>query len=279
MNFPSAFHRLSRVFTGPSGWRSHVKGVWCARNLLGPRTLVTQANAGLDVPQTSIYRSPFAEPDREAWITQLDGTKIGLTTLSAFVFASPPRTDILHRVVVWQLARRRAGSASTKTRAEVSGSGRKIYRQKGSGKARHGDRKAPQFRHGGVAHGPKPRSYDYPLPMRVRKLGLRTVLSVKFAQGYLSVIDKLAASSMKTADLDSMLAKRGIGEHNTMLLVGGPELSVNVQEAALDHPHCQAMSCRGLNVYDVLTHHQLVLSLDAVRYIEDFLYAEERKRR
>eukprot|EP00123_Amoebidium_parasiticum_P012398 comp21325_c0_seq1/m.29209 comp21325_c0_seq1/g.29209 ORF comp21325_c0_seq1/g.29209 comp21325_c0_seq1/m.29209 type:complete len:277 (-) comp21325_c0_seq1:719-1549(-) len=225
------------------------------------------------VPQSS---SPFAEPDRQAWVTQLDGTKIGMTSLSSYVFAAAPRTDILHRVVVWQLAKRRAGLASTKGRKEVSGGGKKIFPQKGRGSARHASIRAPQFRKGGIAHGPKPRDYGYALPKAIRRYGLRIALSIKFAQGDLTIVDRLVADTHKTGKFDELIRKRGASNSKTVLLVGGEELPENVLKASLNIPYCQAMSVRGLNTYDMLTYKKVVLSLDAVRYLEEVLFADRK---
>jgi large subunit ribosomal protein L4 len=142
-------------------------------------------------------------------VIKLDGGKAGSIDLDEALFGLDPRADILHRVVRWQRAKAQAGTHSTLTRAEVSYSTKKIYRQKGTGGARHGSRKAPIFRHGGVVKGPTPRSHAHDLPKKFRALGLRHALSAKAKAGELVIVDSLVMAEAKTAMLAKTLQDRG----------------------------------------------------------------------
>lgn len=198
-------------------------------------------------------------------VTTLDNQASGEIELSDAVFAMPVREDILARVVNWQLAKRRAGTAATKTRGEVQGSTRKIYRQKGTGRARHGSIRANIFRGGGVAHGPRPRAHTIDLPKKVRQLGLKTAMSAKAAQGKLIVLDSATADSPKTKELAKRLDGLGL---RSALIVGGEQLDANFSLAARNIVGIDVLPQIGANVHDILRHDHLVLTKDAVQALE-----------
>lgn len=198
-------------------------------------------------------------------VTTLDNQQAGEIELNDAVFGLPVRKDILARVVDWQLAKRRSGNAFAKTRGEIQASTKKIYRQKGTGRARHGAKSANIFRGGGVAHGPRPRSFEYALPKKVRKLGLRTALSAKAAEGKLVILDQARMDSPKTKDLRQRIDGLGLG---SMLVVGGAQLDENFSLAARNIVGIDVLPQIGANVHDILRHDYLVLTKDAVEALE-----------
>jgi large subunit ribosomal protein L4 len=181
------------------------------------------------------------------------------------VFGLRPRGDILQRMVVWQLAKRQAGTHKSKTYGEVEGSTRKIYKQKGTGQARHGAIRAPQFRGGGKAFGPVPRSHAIDLPKKVRKLALKTALSAKLADGKLVVWDDAKLAEGKTALLAKMLGKLGL---HSALVIDGPLLDGNFVRAAANMAGIDVLPQQGANVYDILRRDTLVLTRAAVEHLE-----------
>ena len=204
-------------------------------------------------------------------VTTLDSKAAGDITLAAEVFAVEPRADIVARVVNWQLAKRRAGTHRVKSRGEIKATGAKIYRQKGTGNARHGPRSVVQFRGGGAVHGPTVRDHGYSLPKKVRRLGLKSALSAKVAEGKVIVVDELKTSGKnagKTASLKASLAK--LGAENA-LMIGGAELDSNLVKAASNLPFVDVLPQQGINVYDILRRDVLVLSKDAAAHIEERL--------
>ncbi|MCA6296471.1 MAG: 50S ribosomal protein L4 [Phenylobacterium sp.] len=174
------------------------------------------------------------------------------------------RGDILQRVVTWQLAKRRAGTHKIQVRNEVSRTGKKMYKQKGTGGARHGSRRAAQFVGGAKAHGPVVRSHAFDLPKKVRALALRHALSSKARSGDLMVVDSLALPEAKTAALRTTLGKIGLVN---ALVIAGPEVDGNFRLAARNIPNVDVLPNAGLNVYDVLRRRTLVLTKDAVEAI------------
>lgn len=199
-------------------------------------------------------------------ITTLEGKDAGKVKLNEEIFGLDPRDDILQRVVRWQLARRQQGGHSTLTRGEIARTGAKMYKQKGTGRARHHSARAPQFRGGGKAHGPVVRSHDHDLPKKVRALGLRHALSAKAKGSDLIIIDDLAASEAKTKQLVAQFAKLGL---ENALFIGGTELDVNFQRAAANIPNIDVLPVQGINVYDILRRGKLVLSKAAVEALEE----------
>lgn len=197
-------------------------------------------------------------------VITLDAGQAGEVELDAAVFDVEPRADILHRVVRWQLARRQAGTHKTKTRGEVSYSTKKIYRQKGTGGARHGDRGVVQFRKGGTVKGPTPRSHAHDLPKKVRALGLRMALSAKAREGRLVVLDAAALPEGKTRLLAQKLAALG---WRRALVIDGPETDAGFARAARNLEEVHVMPGAGANVYDILKNETLVVTragLDAL---------------
>jgi large subunit ribosomal protein L4 len=200
-------------------------------------------------------------------LKSLTSDEAGTIELSPEVFGLEPRADILQRVVVWQLAKRRAGSHKTKTRGEVRGSTRKIYKQKGTGRARHGARSAPIFRGGGHTFARKPTDHSIDLPKKVRRLGLKHALSSKARDGQLIVLDEARLEEPKTKALAARLKALGLG---SMLLIDG-ELERNLTLAARNLPLVQLLPERGANVYDILRRDVLVLTRAAVQQLEERL--------
>lgn len=253
--------RLSQTQTNPT-----------SQDDIGPLP-PSAGDRGLHPPPTATdARSPrdlthYAPPPKQVWLKSLEtGEKLGILELHNFVFGARPRIDILHRVVVWQRAKRRAGTAKVKDRGEVRGGGRKPRRQKGTGTSRQGSIRAPHWRGGGVVHGPRgPVSYEYTLPKKVRRLGLRTALSVKFSQGDLHVVDSLQLKSHKTKDFVSVLDKHG---WKSVLFVDGGEVDTTMCRASANVQKVDVLPSRGLDVYSILLRDTLVLTLGAVRMLE-----------
>ncbi len=195
-------------------------------------------------------------------VINLDGGKGGSIELPDEIFGIDEiRADILQRVVTWQLANRRAGTHKIKTRNEVARTGKKMYRQKGTGGARHGSRKAAQFVGGAKVFGPVVRSHAISLPKKVRALGLKHALSSKAKSGSLVVMDSIAPGSAKTAALRASFAKIGL---KNALVIAGPEVDANLRLAARNIPQVDVLPNMGLNVYDILRRDTLVLTRAAV---------------
>ena len=184
----------------------------------------------------------------KATITTLDAKAAGSVELSDAIFGLEPRTDLIQRMVRYQLLKRMAGTHHAQDRSEVTVTGKKFVKQKGSGGARHGDRSAPQFRGGGKAFGPKPRSHAVDMPKKVRALALRHALSAKAKAGEIVVIDS-ATSNGKTAALLQQFAKL---EFTNALIIGGAEIEANFSRAARNIPHIDVLPVQGINVYDIL---------------------------
>ena len=204
----------------------------------------------------------------KADVLTLDAGKAGTIDLDEGLFGLPERADILSRVVVWQLAKRRAGTQSVKQRTQVSGTSKKWGRQKGGGSARHGNRKAGLFRGGGKVHGAQPRSYEHSLPKKVRALGLKTALSTKCSIGKLVVIDDIALTDAKTKDLAAKLAKLGL---TSALFIDGAEVNRNFKLAVGNIPQIDVLPVQGANVYDILRRDTLVLTKAAVEGLSERL--------
>lgn len=190
--------------------------------------------------------------------------KVGELDLKEEVFGVAVKGHVLHEVVTWQRACRRAGTASTKSRGQVRGGGRKPWRQKGTGRSRAGSTRSPLWRSGGVIFGAKPRSYAYPLPKQVRRAALKMALSSKLAAGQLLVLDAYPHTSPKTRDFVALLKNFAI---NKALFVTPEEHRV-LELSARNVPYIQVMLAAGLNVYDILKHEHLVLLSPALPRIE-----------
>jgi large subunit ribosomal protein L4 len=198
-------------------------------------------------------------------ILALDGKKGGSLDLPDDIFGIETiRADILQRCVVWQLAKRRAGTHKIQVRNEVSRTGKKMYRQKGTGGARHGSRRAAQFVGGAKAHGPVVRSHEIGLPKKVRALALRHALSAKAKDGALVVLDQASLEKPRTAALRAQFAGLGIAN---ALIIAGAEVDANFRLAARNIPDIDVLPNAGLNVYDVLRRKTLVLTKSAIEAI------------
>ncbi|PCJ35649.1 MAG: 50S ribosomal protein L4 [Alphaproteobacteria bacterium] len=197
----------------------------------------------------------------KAEVITLDAKKAGNVDLVDSIYALPERADILQRVVVWQLAKRRAGTHKVQTRGEITGTTKRIGKQKGGGTARHGAGKVSQFRGGGRAFGPVVRSHGYGLPKKIRLLGLKTALSSKLANGNLIIIEDMVLKASKTKDLKVKLDKLGLEK---VLFIDGAEVNKNFLLAANNIPYVDVLPTQGANVYDILRAEKLVLTKAAV---------------
>jgi large subunit ribosomal protein L4 len=198
-------------------------------------------------------------------VTSLDGKDAGSLSLKDEIFGLEPRTDILHRMVRYQQLKAMAGTHKAKGRAEVAYTGHKVGKQKGGGVARHGSRRAPQFRGGGRAFGPVPRSHAIDLPKKVRALALKHALSAKAKAGELSIVDTLVTSAAKTGGLR---AQFGNLNWTSALIVDGAELDNNFALAARNIPQIDVLPIQGINVADILRRNRLVLTKAAVEALE-----------
>lgn len=202
-------------------------------------------------------------------VHNLNHEEVGNLTLKESVFGTELRKDILARVVNWQLAKRRAGTHSTKTISMISGTTRKPYRQKGTGNARQGSLRSPQFRGGATIFGPLPRSHAHDLPKKVRRLGLRVALSSKVSQGHLMIVDTLDAGVLKTKELASKI--KSFGVETSALFVDGDQVPENFRRALTNIKGMMVLPQIGANVYDILRHDKIILTKDAVKKLEERL--------
>lgn len=198
-------------------------------------------------------------------VIKLDGGKAGSIDLDEALFGLEPRADILHRVVRWQRAKAQAGTHSTLGKSDVSYSTKKIYRQKGTGGARHGSKKAPIFRHGGVYKGPQPRSHAHDLPKKFRALGLRHALSAKAKAGELVIVDSLAMAEAKTAMLAKTAKELG---WKRVLIIDGSDVDANFALASRNIDGIDVLPTIGANVYDILKRDTLVITKAGVEALE-----------
>jgi len=202
-------------------------------------------------------------------VYNIRGEETGSIELPDDLFSNEKYDHLLHEVVRYSQAHRRSGTAATKTRAAVRGGGRKIYKQKGTGRARHGGSRAPQFRGGGVAHGPQPRSYAFKLNKKVRRNALKSALTRRAAGEHVVVFDSLEMAAPKTKPVVELLSKLGISSALFVL----PEQDENVAKSARNIPYVKVMASAGLNVEDVLRHQHLVLTTDTVAQLSERLTA------
>jgi large subunit ribosomal protein L4 len=201
-------------------------------------------------------------------VKNLEAQEVGTIELDDAIFGVEVRPDILQRVVVWQLAKRRAGTHKVKTRGEVNRTGAKMYKQKGTGRARHGSRRVNIFRGGGVAFGPVVRSHAIDLPKKVRALGLKCALSAKAKEGKLVVVDALRIDEPKTKRVQAALERLGIG---SALMIAGKEVDRNFALGARNLPGIDVLPVQGANVYDILRRDTLVLTTEAVHGLAERL--------
>ena len=198
-------------------------------------------------------------------VTTLDGKKAGSVTVSDAIFGLEPRADIIQRCVVWQLAKRQRGTHAVKNRADINRTGKKMYRQKGTGSARHGSARVNLFRGGGRSFGPQPRSHAIDLPKKVRALALKHALSAKAKDDGIIVIEALSLKEAKTKALRSQFEKLGLAN---ALIIDGAEIAPGVRTAARNIPNIDVLPVQGINVYDILRRQKLVLTRAAVDALE-----------
>lgn len=197
------------------------------------------------------------------------GEKVSEIELSDEIFNVPVKSSVLHEVVTMQLASKRAGTASVKNRSDIVGSTKKLFRQKGTGRARRGDIKSPLLRGGGVVFGPHPRSYAYKVPKKVRKLALKMALSGKLRDNEMIVLDRLELERIKTKDFVSVI--RSLETDNVLLVTDGKD--ENLELSSRNVPKVKVLRAEGLNVYDLLKYKNVILLEPAVKAIEGRLSA------
>ena len=201
----------------------------------------------------------------KAKVISLDNKAAGEQELDESIFGLEPRADILDRVVQWQLSKRRAGTHKTKGISEISGTTKKPFKQKGTGRARQGSLRSAQMRGGAVIFGPVVRSHEYSLPKKVRALGLKIALSTKQKAGQLHILSEATLKDGKTSSLVKTFGKLGFG---STLIIGGEQLDVGFARAARNIQGVDVLPQQGINVYDILRHQDLVLTVDAVKSLE-----------
>ena len=199
-------------------------------------------------------------------VYNIEGKKVSDIELADSVFGIEPNEKIVHSVLVNYLANQRQGTANTKTRAEVSGGGRKPWKQKGTGRARQGSIRAPQWFKGGIALGPKPRDYRYTVNKKERRLAIRSVLSSKVLENNLVVLDNLQFEEIKTKQMVNALANLKV-EGKTLVVL--PEKNLNVQKSAKNIENVKTTLVNTINVYDLLKYNKLVLTVDSVKNLEE----------
>ncbi|MBW2543534.1 MAG: 50S ribosomal protein L4 [Deltaproteobacteria bacterium] len=202
-------------------------------------------------------------------VVTLENKSAGSVDLNSTVFEAPVRTDLLHAEVRRQLTRRRSGTHSTKNRAAVSGGGSKPWRQKGSGRARQGTTRAPQWSGGGVVFGPVPRSYEHALPKKVRGAALRSALSHRLAEGDITVVDSIELDGFKTRRVVEILRGLSLADVSVLIVIEG--VDEHIQRSARNLPGVTVLPAGGLNVLDVLRHQKLLVTKSALDAIESRL--------
>ena len=200
-------------------------------------------------------------------VFNLDSEVTGQLELSDAIFGVPVKSHVLHEVVVYQLAKRRAGTAKTKGRSEVRGGGKKPWRQKGTGRARAGTSRSPIWRGGGIIHGPQPRDYEMRVPKKVRRLALKMALSQKVLDDEFKVIDQFKLDRIRTKDFVELLDRFELGKTLVVL----PEPDEIIEKSARNIPNVKVLRSEGLNVYDLLDYHAVILSRECVSRIEEAL--------
>ncbi|GAC41075.1 50S ribosomal protein L4 [Paenibacillus popilliae] len=199
-------------------------------------------------------------------VYNISGAQVGEIELADTVFGIEPNKHVLHDAVVMQLASMRQGTHKVKTRSEVSGGGRKPWKQKGTGRARQGSIRSPQWKGGGTVFGPTPRSYAYKLPKKVRRLAIKSALSSKVLAEQIIVLDQLTMNAPKTKEFAAILNNLNV---DRKALVVMPEYNDNVALSARNIPSVKLVAADGVNVYDVLRHEKLIITKDAVQKVEE----------
>ncbi|XP_075994582.1 large ribosomal subunit protein uL4m [Genypterus blacodes] len=274
---------VKRFFSSFSGEAALPPNLLLPTNLVDPSRLKRLPPAP-DCPLPVLRQCDASVPSHlspvRAWVETLqrqDSEPVGLAHLHPDVFAVPPRLDILHQVERWQRNYKRISHAHTKVRSEVRGGGKKPWKQKGSGRARHGSIRSPIWRGGGVSHGPRgPTSYFYMLPMKVRVQGLKVALSSKTAQGYLHIVDSLNIPTPDSQYLLDLIRDRHWGE-SVLIVDVGEEFPENLLQATASLQMVNVIPAVGLNVHSILKHEAVVLTLDTVRFLEDKLLWQDQR--
>ena len=199
-------------------------------------------------------------------VFDMTGKSVGEMTLSDAIFGIEPNTSVMHAAVVNYLANQRQGTQSTLTRSEVSGGGRKPWKQKGTGRARQGSTRAPQWTHGGIALGPKPRDYSYELPKKVKRLALKSAFSAKVADNNLIVVDNIAAEGYKTKAVAEMLSNLGADKKALIVM---PEVDAKLIKSAANIPGVKTALVNTINVYDILNCDKFIVAKSALEKIEE----------
>ena len=199
-------------------------------------------------------------------VVDMEGKKVGTVDLSDSIFGIEPNAAVMHQVVLSYLAAQRQGTQSALTRAEVSGGGKKPWRQKGTGRARQGSTRAPQWTHGGVVFAPKPRDYRFTINKKERRLALKSALSVKAAESDIIVVDSIKTDEYKTKNIVAMLGAIGADKKALIVL---PEVDSKVIKSANNIPGVKTAQVNTINVYDILNADKLVIAKDAVSKIEE----------
>jgi len=199
-------------------------------------------------------------------VYNMEGAVVGSIELSDTIFGIEPNEDVLHRVVLNQLANRRQGTHSTKTRSEVSGGGKKPYRQKGTGRARQGSTRSAQWVGGGIIFGPKPRDYSYTLPKKVRRLAMKSALSTKLSSGSIIVLDTLELPEIKTKSMVRVLENIGASRSALVVL---PEKNENVEKSARNLVGIKLAKVNTINVFDILKFDKFVVTKAAVEKVQE----------
>lgn len=199
-------------------------------------------------------------------VYNMEGAVTGSIELSDDIFGIEPNQDVLHRVVLNQLANRRQGTHSTKTRSEVRGGGKRPYRQKGTGRARHGSTRSAQYVGGGIIFGPKPRDYSYTLPKKVRRLAMKSALSGKVSASSVIVVDKLELSEIKTKTMVKVLEKLGADKSALVVTAARDE---NVEKSTRNIANIKTALVNTINVYDILKYDKFVITEEAVRKVQE----------
>jgi large subunit ribosomal protein L4 len=194
------------------------------------------------------------------------GEAVDKLELSEQVFGVTPNMAVLHQVVTAQLVNRRQGTASTKTRSEVAGGGKKPYKQKGTGRARQGSTRAPQFRHGGVVWGPRPHAYHHDVPKKMRRLAIKSALSDKVANEKLIIVNDLALETPRTKDMLAFIEKLPVSGHKVLMLL--PQRDENIVLSVRNIPSAKVQHVSSINVVELLRHDVLIMPVETVRWIE-----------
>lgn len=213
----------------------------------------------------------------ELSLKNMHGATVGSIEVSNAVFDTPLNKALIHQVMVAQLANKRAGTHSTKTRAEVRGGGRKPWRQKGTGRARQGSIRSPQWRGGGITFGPKPRDYSQATPKKMRRAAIKSLLSQKVRDGEITVVDEFVLPAFKTQEVLKALAGLEIATSTKTLVVNNANTQKDLWQACHNLQRVKSIPAAILNTIDLMNYDHLVLSVEAIRRIEE-LWAEERPR-